>query len=83
MDYNADPKALAAQNSFLEALKQRLMGGMLGQGMVQNAANAMQGRPQYLQYMQMQQSQGMAPIPFEEWQRMQQMQQQPRGLLGQ
>lgn len=81
MDRNTDPRALAQQNSYLEALKQRLLGGMLGGGMAQNAAQAMQGRPQYLEYMQTQQSQGMQPATYEEWMRMQQS--QPRGLLGQ
>lgn len=80
MDPNTDPRALAAQNTFSQALKERLLQTLLGQGMTQNAAQAMQGRPEYLQYMQMQQSQGMQPVPYEQWMR---MQQQPRGLLGQ
>lgn len=51
-DPNLDPRALAAQNSYLQALLQRLpfLGqNLLGNGMAQQAAQSMQGRPAQLQ----------------------------------
>ncbi len=71
------------QNSYLDAIKQRLgMGqGLLGGGMVQGAAQAMQMDP-YRKHVQESQALGQAPMTVEQF--MQQMQPRPqgRGLLG-
>ena len=68
MDPNLDPRALAQQNSFIDAMRQRLAGGLLGgSGMVNQAANAQVLRPQYLNYVEQAQSLGQQPMPFELW----------------
>jgi hypothetical protein len=77
-----DPRQAAQQNSFWQALKDRVTPtsmGLLGGGAVQNAAQAMQGRP-YQLYLQQAMALGEQPMTPEQF--MQTQQQQPRrGLL--
>lgn len=73
------------QNSFLDALKQRMgMGqGLLGGGMAQGAAQAMQMDP-YRKHVQEAQAMGQAPMPMEQFmQQMQAQRPQARGWWGQ
>lgn len=87
MDPNLDPRALAQQNSYLDAIRQRMgMGGqpsgLLGSGMAQGAAQAMQMDP-YRKHVQEAQALGQQPMPPEVFmQQMQTQRPQGRGLLG-
>jgi hypothetical protein len=77
MDPNTDPRALAEQNSFWQALKARLVPqGLLGQGMVQSASQSLQSRP-YMLHVQEARAMGQEPMTPEQFQ-----QSQRRGLLG-
>lgn len=83
MDPNLDPRALAKQNGYLDAIRQRLgMGGgqpsgLLGNGMAQGAANAMQMDP-YRKHVQEAQALGQQPMTPEQFRQMS----QGRGLLN-
>ena len=85
MDPNLDPRALAAQNSYLDAIKQRLgMGGglgapagLLGSGMAQGAAASLQMDP-YRKHVQEAQALGQPPMTPEQFRQMS----QGRGVFG-
>lgn len=80
MDPNTDPKALAAQNTYWNALMHRLMPGrgMQNMGLLGNAAGIAQSRP-YMMHVQEAQALGQEPMSPEQFQ--QQMGAR-RGLLG-
>jgi hypothetical protein len=75
-----DPRQMAQQNTFWQALKDRMTPspmGLLGGGAVQNAAQAMQNRP-YELYRQQAMALGEQPMTPEQFM---QTQQPRRGLL--
>jgi hypothetical protein len=75
-----DPRQMAQQNTFWQALKGRITPtsmGLLGGGAVQNAAQAMQGRP-YQLHVQESLATGQQPMTPEQFM---QTQQPRRGLL--
>jgi hypothetical protein len=77
-----DPRQMAQQNTFWQALKDRMTPtsmGLLGGGAVQNAAQSMQNRP-YQIHVQEAMALGQQPMTPEQFMQMQQRQ-QPRSLL--
>jgi hypothetical protein len=76
-----DSKRLDALKQAMNFLQNLMPGGLLGQGMAQQANQAIQSRP-YQMYAKEMQALGQPAIPYEQWMQMMQQQQQPKGLLG-